>query len=140
EPQLVDLAYGESAWMINFIETRYGIEGLHRMIAAYAAGKTDEQALQTLGGATPASFDRAFWQWGATQAPQTHVVEVEPYDLELAVKESRAHRQDVRNILRVGTSDQARQREARQKQESEDLRNRMAAWHATYETKAADVK
>ncbi|PYQ61100.1 MAG: hypothetical protein DMF53_15760 [Acidobacteria bacterium] len=140
EPQLVDLAYGESAWMINFIETRYGIEGVHRMIAAYAAGKTDEQALQTLGGATPASFDRAFWQWGATQAPQTHVVEVEPYDLELAMKESRAHRQDVRSILRVGTSDQARQREARQKQESEDLRNRMAAWHATYETKAADVK
>ncbi|HEY2290680.1 MAG TPA: hypothetical protein VGM86_08265 [Thermoanaerobaculia bacterium] len=140
EPQLVDLAYGEAAWMINFIETRYGVEGVHRMIAAYAAGKTDEQALRTLGGATPAAFDRAFWQWGATQAPQTHVVEVEPYDLELAVKESRAHRQDVRSILRVGVSDQARLREARQQQDAQDLRNHMAAWHATYEAKAADVK
>jgi hypothetical protein len=140
EPQLVDLAYAEAAWMINFIETRYGVEGVHRMIAAYAAGKTDEQALQTLGGATPATFDHAFWEWGATQAPQTHVVEVEPYELELAVKESRAHRQDVRAILRVGTSDDARQRMARQQQDADDLRNHMAAWHATYEAKAADVK
>jgi hypothetical protein len=140
EPQLIDLAYGEAAWMINFIETRYGVEGVHRMIAAYAAGKTDEQALRMLSGATPAAFDRAFWQWGATQAPQTHVVEVEPYDLELAVKETRAHRQDVRSILRVGISDQARLREARQQQDALDLRNRMAAWHATYEAKAADVK
>ncbi|HEY4596922.1 MAG TPA: hypothetical protein VIJ02_11010, partial [Thermoanaerobaculia bacterium] len=140
EPQLVDLAYGEAAWMINFIETRYGVEGVHRMIAAYAAGKTDEQALRTLDGATPAAFDRAFWQWGATQAPQTHIVEVEPYDLELAVKENRAHKQDVRSILRVGTSDQARLREARQQQDAEDLRHHMAAWHATYEAKVADVK
>ncbi len=140
EPQLVDLAYAEAAWMINFIETRYGVEGVHRMIAAYAAGKTDEQALQTLGGATPAAFDRAFWQWGAREAPQTHIVEVEPYDLELAVKESRAHRQDVRAILRLGTSDAALQREAQQKQAADDLRNRMAAWHATYATRAADVK
>ncbi len=141
EPQLVDLAYAESAWMINFIETRYGIEAIHRMIAAYAAGKTDEQALQTLGGATPAAFDRELWQWGSSaQAPQTHVVEVEHYEAELAAQESRAHRQDVRSILRVGTNDQARQRAEWQQQEADDLRNKMAAWHATYETKAAVVK
>ncbi|HET9210419.1 MAG TPA: hypothetical protein VFR03_08470 [Thermoanaerobaculia bacterium] len=140
EPQLVDLAYGEAAWMINYIETRYGLEGVHRLIAAYAAGKTDEQALQMLGGATPAAFDRAFWQWGAKEAPQTHIVEVEHYEAELAAQESRAHRQDVRAILRVGTSDAARQREVQEKEEADDLRNRMAAWHATYETKAAEVK
>ena len=140
EPQLVDLAYGEAAWMINFIETRYGVEGIHRLIAAYAAGKTDEQALQALGGATPAAFDRAFWQWGAKEAPQTHIVEVEHYELEQAAQESRAHRQDVRAILRLGTSDAARQREAQEKAAADDLRNRMAAWHATYQTKAADVK
>jgi tetratricopeptide (TPR) repeat protein len=140
EPQLVDLAYAEAAWMINFIETRYGVEGVRRMIAAYAAGKTDEQALQTLGGATPAAFDRAFWQWGATQAPQTHIVEVEHYEAELVAQESRAHRQDVAAILHVGTSDAGRQQMDREKQQADDLRNRMAAWHATYETKAADVK
>jgi hypothetical protein len=136
----VDLAYGEAAWMINFIETRYGVEGIHRLIAAYAAGKTDEQALQSLGGATPAAFDHAFWQWGTTQAPQTHIVEVEHYEAELAAQESRAHRQDVRAILHAGTSDVARQREAQEKAAADDLRNRMTAWHATYETKAADVK
>lgn len=141
EPQLVDLAYAEAAWMLNFIETRYGVDGIHRMLAAYAAGKTDDQALQTLGGATPAAFDRAFWQWGSsTQAPQTHIVQVENYEAELAARERRAHRQDVGSILHVGASDEASQREARAKEEAESLRNRMAAWHATYEARVAGVK
>jgi tetratricopeptide (TPR) repeat protein len=141
EPQLVDLAYGEAAWMINYIETRYGVQAIHRLIAAYAAGRTDEQALREIGGVSPADFDRAFWQWGSSrQAPQTRVVDVERYDAELAAQERRAHREDVRAILRVGTSDDARKREARQQQEADDLRNRMAAWHAGYEAKAAEVK
>jgi tetratricopeptide (TPR) repeat protein len=141
EPQLVDLAYGEAAWMINYIETRYGVQGIHRLIAAYAAGRTDGQALREIGGVSPADFDRAFWQWGSSrQAPQTRVVDVERYDAELAAQERRAHREDVRAILRVGTSDEAGKRAARQQQEADDLRNRMAAWHASYEAKAAEVK
>jgi hypothetical protein len=141
EPQLVDLAYSEAAWMINYIETRYGVQAIHRLIAAYAAGRTDEQALREIGGVSPADFDRAFWQWGSSrQAPQTRVVAVERYDAELAAQERRAHREDVRAILWVGTSDDARQREARQRQEADNLRNRMAAWHAGYEAKAAEVK
>jgi hypothetical protein len=141
EPQLVDLAYGEAAWMINYIETRYGVQAIHRLIAAYAAGRTDGQALREIGGVSPADFDRAFWQWGASrQAPQARVVDVERYDAELAAQESRAHREDVRAILRVGTSDEAGKRAARQQQEADDLRDRMAAWHASYEAKAVEVK
>ncbi|MFL6263429.1 MAG: hypothetical protein ACJ76Y_27370 [Thermoanaerobaculia bacterium] len=141
EPQLVDLAYGEAAWMINYIETRYGVQAIHRLIAAYAAGKTDDQALREIGGVSPADFDRAFWQWGSSrQAPQARVVEVERYDAELAAQESRTHRQDVRAILRVGTSDGAHQRAVREQEEAEAFRNRMAAWHASYEAKAAEVK
>ena len=140
EPQLIDLAYAEAAWTINFVETRYGVQGIHRLIAAYAAGKTTDQAIQEIGGVSPADFDRAFWQWGATQAPQTRVVEVERYDVEQAVQERKAHRQDVRSILRVGTSEQARQAMARQQEQADDLRNRMAAWHASYTARAVEVK
>lgn len=140
EPQLVDLAYGEAAWTINFIEARYGMPALHRLLAAYAAGKTTDQALKEVAGLSPVEFDRAFQQWGSTQAPQARDIEVERYDLEVAVQEQRAQQKDVRSILRLGMSEEARKTLARQQEEVDDLRRRMAAWHTTYAARAEEVK
>jgi hypothetical protein len=141
EPQLVDLAYAEAAWMINFIEARYGVEAIHRLIAAFAAGRTTDQALQAIGGGSPAELDRAFWKWGSTQAPQARVVEVQRYDKEIAAQERKAQRQDVTSILRVVSSAEARATMARHHEgELETQSRRMAAWHSTYAPRAEPVK
>ena len=140
DPQLVDLAYGEAAWTINFVETRYGTAGLHRLLAAFAAGKTTDQAIQEVCRLSPAEFDRAFWQWGATQAPQAREVEVRRYDLELRAQVRQQQRKEVRDILRVGTSDAARLAEDQAKAKADEKRHGMETWHAAYKAAAAEVK
>jgi hypothetical protein len=140
DPQLVDLAYGEAAWTINFIETRYGTAGLHRLIAAFAAGKTTDQAIQEVCRLSPPEFDRAFWQWGATQAPQAREVEVRRYDLELRAQAGQQQRKEVRDILRVGASDAARLALDQTMAKIDEKRRGMEAWHAAYAAGAAEVK
>jgi hypothetical protein len=140
DPQLVDLAYGEAAWTINFIETRFGTAGLHRLLAAFAAGKPTDQAIQEVCHLSPAEFDRAFWDWGATKAPQTYEVDVRRYDLEIRAQTKREQRQDVRSILRSGVSDASRVAEETKKAQVDEARRKMEAWYAVYSAGAAEVK
>jgi hypothetical protein len=140
EPQLVDLAYGEAAWTINFIETRFGVGAIHRLIAAFAAGKQTDQAIQEVCRLSPSEFDHAFWQWGATQAPQAREVEVRRYDLELKAQARQQQHKDVRDILRVGASDAARLAQDQEKAKAEEKRRGMEAWHATYAAATAEIK
>ena len=140
EPQLVDLAYSEAAWTINFIETRFGTAALHRLVAAFAAGKQTDEAIREVCRLSPAEFDHAFWQWGATQAPQAREVEVQRYDLELKAQARQQQHKDVRDILRVGTSDAARLREQQEKQRADEKKHGMETWHATYVAGTAGIK
>ena len=140
EAQLVDLAYAEAAWTVDFLEARFGTKAIHRMIAAYAAGKTTEQALQQACGLSPAEFDRAFWQWGTTQAPQTRELEVRRYDVEYRAQVNREHKNDVSAILRVGGAEQANNVATRQKEAAEEQRRKMAAWYATYAASAGEIR
>ena len=113
---------------------------IHQLIAAYAAGKTTDQALQQACGLSPAEFDRAFWQWGTTQAPQTHEVDVRRYDVEYRAQVNKEHKKDVSAILRVGGAEQANNAAMRQKEAADEQRRKMAAWHATYSASAGEIR
>jgi tetratricopeptide (TPR) repeat protein len=135
EEQLVDLAYNEAAWSVAFIEERYGAAAVPKLLAAFAAGKTTEQALQAVCGVTPAAFDRAFWQWGTGgQGPQIRALEVRRYDQEYAALERREQENSApRTLLSTDVQTQGRAH-------VEDRRQRMADWYAAYVARTASVK
>ena len=83
EPQLVELAYAESAWAVAYVEQRWGIEGIRRLVRAFAGGATTERALAGLGAGDLESFDRAFRAWGAERAPASRRREARRFDREL---------------------------------------------------------
>lgn len=140
EPQLVDLAYSEAAWTVHFLEARFGVKAIHRLLAAFAAGRTTEQALREVCALSPADFDRALWTWGTDQAPATRVLAVRRYDVERDVKMAKEQTKQVKEVLRVGVSQQARDEMARREKEAEERRRQMAAWHAGYAARASEVK
>jgi tetratricopeptide (TPR) repeat protein len=136
EEQLVELAYNEAAWSVAFIEERYGAAAVPRLLSAFAAGKTTEQALQAVCGVTPAAFDRAFWQWGTGgQSPRVRALEVRSYDGEYAALERREQENSAppSTRLRDDVPTQARAHAA-------DQRQRMADWYAAYVARTASVK
>lgn len=45
DAELVGLAYHQSAWLVWFIESRYGRESIARLTAAYRAGRTTDEAI-----------------------------------------------------------------------------------------------
>jgi len=140
EEQLVDLAYSEAAWALHFVETRFGVGAIHRLLASYAAGKTTEQAIRSACNLSPAEFDRAFWQWGTTQAPQTRSLEVRRYDVEFETQVRRERAKEVSSVLRVGVSEEAQREMNRRQALIDEGRRKMAAWHALYSARAAAVK
>ena len=140
EPQLVDLAYSEAAWTVHFIEIRFGVEAIHRLLGAFAAGSTTEQALAAACGVSPAELDRALWKWGTSEAPSSRLLAARRYDVEYNVQLIREQKKAVEEILHVGISEEGRAALARHKEEADETRKKMTAWHAVYEAKAADVK
>ncbi|MFY9821570.1 MAG: hypothetical protein WAM82_09310, partial [Thermoanaerobaculia bacterium] len=80
-PALIAIGYDESRWTLHYVEHRYGRAGIHRLLDAFNAGKTTDEAIATLG-TTTAQFDHDLWQWGTTQAPEVWKVELVRYDNE----------------------------------------------------------
>src|SRR4029078_10975387 len=87
--QLVGLAYNEAAWAIAFLEERFGERAVPRLLAAFAAGRTTDQAIQEVCGMTPAEFDRAFWAWGTGAGPKVRALETRSYGEEYDELETR---------------------------------------------------
>ena len=83
EPQLVEIAYAEAAWAVAYVEQRWGIDGVRRLVRAFAAGTSTERAIAALGGGDLESFDRAFRAWGAERAPASRRRETRRFDREL---------------------------------------------------------
>jgi len=131
EPQLVDLAYTESAWAVFFLETRWGVGAIQRLQREFAAGADTEQAIRTVTGLSLAEFDAAFWRWGTREAPSARTLEVRRYDEELDSPLERAP-----ELTRVDRSIGR----APGWRPSDPERNRFAEWHATYLALAAPVK
>jgi hypothetical protein len=58
--QRFSLAYAESVSAIDFLIRTYGQDGLVRLIRAYAAGVTDDEAFMDATGAGFSAFDDAW--------------------------------------------------------------------------------
>lgn len=140
EPQLVDLAYSEAAWTVHFIEERFGVEAIHRLLGAFAAGSTTEQALEAACGVSPAELDRALWKWGTADAPSSRLLKARRYDIEYNVQLIKEQKKAVEEILHVGLSEEGRAALAKHKEEADEGKRKMTAWHSVYEAKAADAK
>ncbi len=141
EPQLVDLAYGEAAWTVNFIESRWGVKGIHRLLAAFAAGKTTEQALREVCGLSQAEFDRALWAWGTSRAPKSRNLEVRLYEKEYIsqVMHERGRKEDD-TAPQIGLREEIRSKMVLDEQQAEERRRAMAAWHRVYAPRTEGVR
>ena len=82
EAQLVDLAYGEAAWVVHYIEAKHGVRAIHRLIGAYAEGRTTEEALREVFDMSVAELDRAVWSWCLHEAPDSWPTRLRRYDQE----------------------------------------------------------
>ena len=76
----VSAAYDEALWTMNYVEARYGVAGIHRLMDAFRAGQTTGEALASALGAPEARFDQELWTWCTSQAPRAWRVEVVRYD------------------------------------------------------------
>lgn len=140
EPQLVELAYSEAAWAVHFIEARFGVQAIHRLLDAFAAGRTTEQAVQEACGLSPAELDRELWKWGTSDAPSSRFLAARRYDREHSAQLAKEQQERVASILQVGLSEKGQAEIARREKQAEEDKKKMAEWHAAYEARAADVK
>ena len=83
EAQLVELAYNEAAWVLHFVEARYGVKGVHRLLDAFRAGKETGEAIERAFGISSLDFEKAAWKWCLDGAPPIWPTELRRYDKEL---------------------------------------------------------
>lgn len=79
-PALVAIGYDESRWTLHYVEHRYGQAGIHRLLDAYRAGKSTDQAIPAALGLPMAQFDQDLWRWATTEAPDLWKVDLVRYD------------------------------------------------------------
>ncbi|HVT59193.1 MAG TPA: hypothetical protein VHR45_12415 [Thermoanaerobaculia bacterium] len=79
-PEWTSAAYDEAQWTMHYIETRYGVAGIHRLLDAYRAGKTTEEALASAFGTGLERFDHEVWDWCTTKAPSAWVPALVHYE------------------------------------------------------------
>jgi tetratricopeptide (TPR) repeat protein len=76
----VSAAYDEALWTMNYVEARYGVGGIHRLMDGYRAGQTTGEALAAAFGTPVGRFDQDVWAWCTSQAPRAWRPEVVRYD------------------------------------------------------------
>ncbi|HXO42040.1 MAG TPA: hypothetical protein VN999_11350, partial [Thermoanaerobaculia bacterium] len=76
----VSAAYDEALWTINYIEARYGVGGIHRLMDGFRAGQTTNEALAAAFGTPVGRFDQDVWAWCTSQAPRAWRTAVVRYD------------------------------------------------------------
>jgi tetratricopeptide (TPR) repeat protein len=124
EPQFVEVSYGQAAWTVHFIESRWGVDGIQRLARAFAAGQSTEEALEGVFGLDVPAFDAAFRSW-AMEAPGGWSTEVRRYDQE---------RQAVQPPLEQPRLRRLAPRPAGSREE------RIRAWHRLYRQRVAPMK
>jgi len=138
EPQLVELAYAESAWVVSYIESRGGREALRALVAAYAGGASTERALAAVLGTDVETFDHAFREWAVRRAPAKRLIAARRFDRELErpfaaeTREADLGRRQVVG-MRVDTA-------SAERPPNESRTAAMQAWHARYRAATAEVK
>jgi len=62
------MAYAQSEWQIEYIESRWGKEKMIGLLKAFRERKTQEEAFREVLGISTADFDRDFATWARKQA------------------------------------------------------------------------
>lgn len=85
EPQFVELSYAEAAWTFHYVEAKHGTDGIHRLLAAYKKGGSNEAALQSALGMDTAKLDASLRSWAtAPGLPRLWPTKLRRYDDEAA--------------------------------------------------------
>ena len=79
-PALISIGYDEARWTFHYVEHRYGKAGIQRLLEAYRAGKTTDEAIPAALGVAVPRFNQELWDWCATQAPAAWKVPIVRYD------------------------------------------------------------
>ena len=64
DPEMITEAYIEAQTIIRYVESKYGEQGLAKMIAAYADGLSTAEAIARVTGRSVAQFDGDLRTWG----------------------------------------------------------------------------
>jgi Flp pilus assembly protein TadD len=67
KPSDRQLAYAQSAWVCQFIGEKWGRESVLKMMAAFKAGQTQDQAFTGVLGVPVGEFEKQFFAWTETQ-------------------------------------------------------------------------
>ncbi len=132
EPQLVDLAYGESAWVIHYLEAVHGVKTIRAFAEAYSRGLSTEQVIREVLGQSVSELDHAVWTWCVDSAPSGWPTEIVRYDQEL---DGIVRRSDsAQRLMRQARGDDRAHRRSRSSQLT------MASWYQTYNRDLAPFK
>jgi hypothetical protein len=125
EPQLVDLAYGEAAWVIHYLEAVHGVKTIRAFADAYSRGLSTEQTVREVLDLSVAELDRAVWDWCIDDAPPSWPTELVRYD---------------RKLEGVTSSQSADAREIVSEARGDHRRPTMTSWYQTYNRDVAPFK
>lgn len=135
EPQLIELAYGQSAWTIHYVEARYGVKALHGLLAAFRDGATSEEAVQQVFGMSVADFDADVRRWCVAEAPAVWPTELRRYDHEYDLPFERSRDRNARatrgGAVRPSTPGDG---------EAGAMQRRMDIWHRSYTRRVSAFK
>jgi hypothetical protein len=79
DPYFVEQAYQESEWAVAYIDAKWGVEGLKKLMGAYREGLFGDGALQKALGVDTAGLSRDFVAWSLKQPKMLHD-EIVAYD------------------------------------------------------------
>jgi cellulose synthase operon protein C len=88
-PQDRHLAYSQGHWMVEFMNERFGSDGLVRLLNLYSTGVTESEALPEALGVSRASFYRSFLAWAREQVRSWGLAPVPSMDDLVAAERSR---------------------------------------------------
>jgi hypothetical protein len=136
EPQFVEMAYGQAAWLAHYLEERSGRRVFARLMDAFARGLDSEAAIVEAVGVSFVDFENAFWEWATATAPKAWPTEPRRYDKEVAVAEFAGFHPGVDRpeTPAVGTTG------PRAPTPQESRAKKMTQWHARYSKQAIGVK
>jgi hypothetical protein len=67
DSDMIGAGYVVAQTFVRYIEQRLGQRGIHALLARFAAGATEEEALTSVSGVLLADFDAAFRKWGRAE-------------------------------------------------------------------------
>jgi tetratricopeptide (TPR) repeat protein len=62
-PEQIAFSYYQASLLCEMIEKEHGIDGIRRMLAAYAAGKSSDEVFRSVLGSEPPALDKKFTEY-----------------------------------------------------------------------------